>query len=48
MESTESKINETNVIVGDESENKSMFVNKESMSTESGDRSCLLYTSRCV
>ena len=39
MENTESKINETDVTVSDESENKSMFVNKENMSTESADRS---------
>ena len=35
----ENKINETDIIVGDEAENKSMFENKESMSTESADRS---------
>ena len=39
MENTESKINETDVTVSEESENKSMFVNKENMSTESADRS---------
>ena len=35
----ENKINETDVIVGDEAEYKSMFENKESMLTESADRS---------
>ena len=36
MENMENKINEIDVIVGDEAENKLMF---ESMSTESADRS---------
>ena len=35
----ENKINETDVIVGGEAENKSMFVNKESALTESTNRS---------
>ena len=39
MENTESKINKTDITVSDESENKSMSVNNENMSTESADRS---------
>ena len=34
----ENKINEIDVIVGDEAESKSMFESKENMSTESANR----------
>ena len=39
MVNTENKINKTDVTVGDESENKPMFINKENMLTESAERS---------
>ena len=39
MENNENKINKTDVTVGDESENKSMFINKENILTESAEKS---------